>query len=125
MTTLTRSQTEAQPRLKTVRATGRWKGRFRTDQTVRDFGFTIAEPEKIGGQNEGPTPMEYVIGALNGCLGVVVELVAKEQGIPLHDLKISSSGLVDQRGLFGTAEVSPQFQSVDVAITLATSAPLV
>ena len=73
MTTLTQSQTEAQPRLKMVRATGRWKGRFRTDQTVRDFGFTIAEPEKIGGQNEGPTPMEYVIGALNGCLGIVVK----------------------------------------------------
>jgi len=68
MTTLTQSQTEAQPRLKTVRATGRWKGRFRTDQTVRDFGFTIAEPEKIGGQNEGPTPMEYVIGALGPVL---------------------------------------------------------
>jgi uncharacterized OsmC-like protein len=111
------------PQIKTVRAEGQWKGQFRTDLDVRDFRFVTAEPEKIGGNNEGPTPMEYVLGALNGCLGVVVELVAKEQGIPLHDLKISSSGLVDQRGLFGTADVSPQFQSVDVAVTLATSAP--
>jgi uncharacterized OsmC-like protein len=111
------------PQIKTVKAEGRWRGQFRTDLDVRDFHFVTAEPEKIGGNNEGPTPMEYVLGALNGCLGVVVELVAKEQGIPLHDLKISSSGLVDQRGLFGTADVSPQFQSVDVAITLATIAP--
>jgi uncharacterized OsmC-like protein len=111
------------PQIKTVRAEGRWKGQFRTDLEVRDFNFIAAEPEKIGGNNEGPTPMEYVLGALNGCLGVVVELVAKEQGIPLHDLKISSSGLVDQRGLFGTADVSPQFQSVDVNVTLLTSAP--
>ena len=122
MTTLTQSQTEAQPRLKTVRATGRWKGRFRTDQTVRDFGFTIAEPEKIGGQNEGPTPMEYVIGALNGCLGVVVELVAKEQGVRIDDMEISSAGIVDQRGLFGTAEVSPHFQSIEIEINLDTDA---
>ena len=67
--------------------------------------------------------MEYVLGALNGCLSVVVELVAKERGIVLRDLKISSSGLVDQRGLFGTADVSPHFQSVEVAVTMATSAP--
>jgi uncharacterized OsmC-like protein len=91
---------------------------LRIDLDVRDFRCVTAEPEKIGGNNEGPTPMEYVLGALNGCLGVVVELVAKEQGIPLHDLKISSSGLVDQRGMFGT-----QFQSVDVAVMLVTSAP--
>jgi uncharacterized OsmC-like protein len=111
------------PQIKTVKAEGQWKGQFRTDLDVRDFRFVTAEPEKIGGNNEGPTPMEYVLGALNGCLGVVVELVAKEQGIPLHDLKISSTGLVDQRGLFGTADVSPQFQSVDVVVRLATSAP--
>ena len=121
-TTDQRAKVDA-PQIKTVKAEGQWKGQFRTDLDVRDFHFVTAEPEKIGGNNEGPTPMEYVLGALNGCLGVVVELVAKEQGIPLHDLNISSTGLIDQRGLFGTADVSPQFQSVDVAVRLATNAP--
>jgi len=114
---------EPSPQIKTVRAEGEWKGRFRTDLNVRDFHFIIAEPEKIGGKNEGPTPMEYVLGALNGCLNVVVELVAKERGFGLRDLRISSSGLVDQRGLFGTADVSPQFQSVKVDIGGVISAP--
>jgi hypothetical protein len=41
----------------------------------------------------------------------------------LRDLKISSSGLVDQRGLFGTADVSLHFQSVQVAVTMAISRP--
>ena len=114
---------EAAPQIKTVRAEGEWKGNYRTDLDVRDFRFVIAEPEKIGGKNEGPTPMEYVLGALNGCLNVVIELVARERGIALHDLHISSSGLVDQRGLFGTADVSPQFQSVDVNIIGTAAAP--
>jgi uncharacterized OsmC-like protein len=108
---------EAEPQIKTVRAEGEWKGGYRTDLGVRDFRFVIAEPEKIGGKNEGPTPMEYVLGALNGCLNVVIELVAKERGIALRKLHISSSGRVDQRGLFGTADVSPQFQSVEVDVT--------
>ena len=107
---------EAEPQIKTVRAEGEWKGNYRTNLDVRDFRFVIAEPEKIGGKNEGPTPMEYVLGALNGWLNVVIELVAKERGIALRDLHISSSGRVDQRGLFGTADVSPQFQSVDVIV---------
>jgi uncharacterized OsmC-like protein len=115
---------ETAPQIKTVRAEGEWKGNYRTDLDVRDFRFVIAEPEKIGGKNEGPTPMEYVLGALNGCLNVVIELVAKERGIALRDLHISSSGLVDQRGLFGTADVSPQFQSVDVNVTGSVAVPV-
>jgi uncharacterized OsmC-like protein len=111
------------PQIKTVRAEGEWKGRYRTDLNIRDFRFIVAEPEKIGGKNEGPTPMEYVLGALNGCLSVVIELVAKERGFELRDLRVSSSGLVDQRGLFGTADVSPQFQSVEVRISGVVSAP--
>jgi uncharacterized OsmC-like protein len=114
---------ESEPQIKTVRAEGEWRGNYRTDLGVRDFRFIIAEPEKIGGKNEGPTPMEYVLGALNGCLNVVIELVAKERGFALRDLRISSSGLVDQRGLFGTADVSPQFQSVEVNISGVVSAP--
>jgi uncharacterized OsmC-like protein len=111
------------PQIKTVRAEGEWKGHYRSDLNVRDFRFIIAEPEKIGGKNEGPTPMEYVLGALNGCLSVVIELVAKERGFELRELRVSSSGLVDQRGLFGTADVSPQFQSVEVHISGDVSAP--
>ena len=110
------------PLIKTVRAEAQWKGAYRNDLGVRDFNFVIAEPEKLGGNNEGPTPMEYVIGALNGCLGIVVEMVARERGISLHDLRISAAGLVDQRGLFGTADVSPHFQSVDLQVSLATDA---
>lgn len=114
---------EGTPQMKTVRAEGRWKGAYRNDLAVRGFTFITAEPEKIGGGNEGPTPMEYVAGALNGCLGIVIELVAKERGIALDGIRVESSGLVDQRGLFGTAEVSPHFQSVEIGITLATAAP--
>jgi len=51
------------PQIKT-RAEREWKRNYRTDRDVRDLRFIISEPEKIGGRNEGPTPMEYVLGAL-------------------------------------------------------------
>lgn len=104
---------ETIPQIKTVRATGAWQGQMRTVQNVRTFApITIAEPEKLGGDNAAPTPMEYVIAALNGCLAVAIELVAKEQGFRLEGMEFESEGLIDQRGLFGTASVSPHFQEV-------------
>jgi len=52
------------PQIKTVRAEREWKGNYRTNLHVSDLRFIISDPEKIGGRNEGPTPMEYVLGAL-------------------------------------------------------------
>ena len=122
MTIIQKTADADTPLIKTVRAEAQWKGAYRNDLGVRDFNFVIAEPEMLGGNNEGPTPMEYVIGALNGCFSFVIEMVAKERGIALRDLRISAAGLVDQRGLFGTADVSPHFQSVDLQVSMATDA---
>ena len=105
---------------KVVRASARSQGRYDNEIAVRDFGFAIAEPEKLGGTNAAPTPMEYVAGALNGCLSIVIEMVAREQNVALSGIEIDSEGLVDQRGLFGSADVSPHFQAVEIRVRLRT-----
>lgn len=112
-----------EPQLRTVRASGSRNGAFRTDVGIRDFDFIIDEPEKLGGKNLAPTPMEYVAGALGGCFNVTIEMVAKDQAFSLNDLDIYCEGVVDHRGLFGTADVSPHFQSAKVDIYLATDEP--
>ena len=77
------------PILRTISVSGRRNKSFRTDVDVRDFKFSIDEPEKLGGQNKAPTPMEYVTGALGGCFNVTIELVAKEAGLSLTDAEIN------------------------------------
>ncbi len=112
------------PQTKIVRAGARWQGRRYDNRiAVRDFDFAIAEPAKLGGSDAAPTPMEYVAGALSGCLSIVVEMIAAEQGVALSGIAVESEGRVDQRGLFGTAPVSPHFEAVDVTVRLATAAP--
>ena len=108
------------PELRTIRAKGHWKGTYRTDIDVRDFSFVISEPPKVGGKDEAPTPMEYVAGALNGCFGVTIEMVAEEQEFALDGLDVDCEGVVDHRGLFGTADVSPHFHTMQVNVTLFT-----
>ncbi|PTX64275.1 putative OsmC-like protein [Melghirimyces profundicolus] len=106
--------------LRKVKASSSWLGKMKTRQYVRDFTFLVDEPEKLGGTNEGPTPLEYVIGAFNGCLLVVIEMVAKEQQFLFKDVVIESYGTVDRRGLLGIADVLPHFQKVVNNITFVT-----
>lgn len=102
----------AQTELRNVHTRTEWLGGLKTRQQVRNFSFIVDEPKQLGGTDAGPTPLEYVMGAFNGCLFVVIELVAREQQFHYEEIEISSYGTVDRRGLFGTADVSPHFQKV-------------
>jgi len=64
----------------------------RTIVKTPNFSFIIDEPPSLGGTNKGPNPVEYVIGALAGCLTVVTHLVAKEMGIEMRGIKIDIEG---------------------------------
>ncbi len=111
------------PVIRKVRATGRRNGAYRTDVEMRDFELVIDEPEKLGGKNTGPTPMEVVTGALSGCFTVTIEMVLEENEIDMRGLDVDCEGVVDHRGLFGTADVSPHYQSMQVDIKILTEEP--
>ncbi|MDZ4198366.1 MAG: OsmC family protein [Kiritimatiellia bacterium] len=64
----------------------------RTRVTAREFSVIVDEPPELGGTNEGPNPVEYVLAALAGCLNVVGHLVAGELGFTLHGLEIEAEG---------------------------------
>ena len=118
------STTDPTPRLKHVRSSGTWQGRMTTSTRVRGFDpIVIGEPVGVGGDDNAPTPMEYVVAALNGCLAVVVETVAAERGLPLDALTVDTDATMDTRGFAGTADVAPFFTGVRVVLTMTSSAP--
>ena len=69
--------------------------------TARDFQWLVDEPPSLGGGDIGPNPVEYVLGALLGCLNVVVHLVAKEQGVTLTSFAASAKGELDPSTFLG------------------------
>lgn len=79
---------------------------------IRDFQFLIDEPAKLGGTNEAPTPMDYILGSLNGCILIVIETIAREINFSFQGLKAESIGTIDRRGMMGIGDVSPHFQKV-------------
>lgn len=112
-----------QPWLKTIRASGQWLGSMTTVIESRGFTFSTDEPVAIGGRDEHPTPMQYLVGAVCGCISVVVEAVAVEFGISVVSLHTSSAARQDVRGFLGTADVPPHFQDFALTVELVAAVP--
>lgn len=84
---------------------------------ARDFEWLVDEPESLGGGNHGPNPVEYVLGALLGCLNVVVHMVAQEQGVTLTSFSATATGDLDPANLMGTnPDARAGYQVINVTI---------
>ncbi|WP_179133913.1 OsmC family protein [Halobacillus massiliensis] len=109
--------------LRSIKAESSRTNAFQNKHSIRDFEFLIDEPEKLGGTNQAMTPMEYVLGSFNGCLMIVIEMIAKENGWTIERLDSSSEGTIDKAGLAGTADVSPHFQHVSLLVDIKFAEP--
>jgi uncharacterized OsmC-like protein len=49
----------------------------------------------MGGTDAGPNPVEYLLGALAGCLNVTGHVVAKEMGFTIESMDIRLEGNLD------------------------------
>ena len=66
-------------------------------------------------EQEGPSPLEYILAGYAGCINAVGKLVAKEQGIVLKSLQVEITGTLsldkyqgkisNERAGFGSIEV--------------------
>lgn len=106
---------------KTLRAAGRRSGPARTELTVRGFGFLADQPVARGGSDQGPSPMEYLIGGVNSCIAVVVEQLAHRWNLPLTDISTYTLARQDTRGLAGQADVQPYFHVYRLQLVVETT----
>ena len=63
--------------------------------------FIIDEPAERHGTDEGPAPLEYLVGAFIGCTNVIASRIAGEMGITLHNDHIEAEAEVDGAVLTG------------------------
>ena len=73
------------------------------------------EPEKIGGENAGPNPMELLLCSLVGCNQATANIVNERKfKLPIESINYKAEGIYDARGFFGVDGVSPAYQSIEV-----------
>lgn len=74
----------------------------------------VDEPPNLGGTDDGPNPVEYLLVALAGCLNVVGHLVAREMGFTINSLKIEISGTLDLAKFMGKGGERAGYKKVNV-----------
>jgi len=91
--------------------------------SARQFKFIVDEPAVLGGTDHGANPVEYLLGALAGCLNVVSHVVAKELDLPLKGITIDIEGNLNPARFFGQSnEERAGFKGIRVKITPDTDA---
>lgn len=90
---------------------------------ARQFKLVVDEPSGLGGTDDGPNPVEYLLAGYAGCLNVVAHLVAKEQGLDLKKLSIGVDGDINPARLFGqSTDDRAGFKIIRVNIEIDTDA---
>lgn len=96
------------------RATTRWENGVHTTSVVKDyFGigeerehqaeatFTADHPDVFGAEDNGITPIEYLLVGLGSCLTAGIASVAQNRGIQLRSVEATLEGAHDIRGILG------------------------
>ena len=84
---------------------------------VRDFELIVDEPPGLGGGDEGPNPVEYILAGLAGCLNVMGHIIAKEMGFAIRSLHVSASGSLDPTKFLGKpTDDRAGYKHVDVTL---------
>ncbi len=98
--------------------TAKWLGGVNTEITTHNqmvgskeiekhFKFTIGEPEELLGNNGYPTPQDYLLGGLAGCMmvGFVAEATSKQ--IKLESVELIITGDLNLRGFLKVDKDAP------------------
>lgn len=107
--------------LATLHINGKSESGLKNAVFVRDLpAFIVDEPERLGGSNSGPNPLEYLLGSLSACTSIIAAYVAKEQNFSYTELDFSTDGTLDTRGFRGVEGVRTYFQTVTVNLEIQT-----
>ncbi|GAA5163599.1 MULTISPECIES: OsmC family protein [Amycolatopsis] len=85
---------------------------------VRDHGFTVDEPQPLGGTDVAANPVEYALAALGSCQVITYQFWAAKLGVPLEGVKVTVDGDLDLHGFFGFNGTRPGFTDVRVSVEL-------
>ncbi|MGM0381353.1 MAG: OsmC family protein [bacterium] len=74
---------------------------FKTECQAREHSVIIDQSEAGGGENAGPSPLEYMLFSLAGCISAIGRIIAKQEKLPLRGMEIKVGGELNTAGLLG------------------------
>ena len=86
--------------------------------------FDADHPAVLVGQDNGPTPVEFVLHALAACLTAGLANIAAARGVNLESVESTVEGDIDLLGILGLSdEVRNGYEQIKVSFTVKGKAP--
>ncbi|MCV6589514.1 MAG: OsmC family protein [Marinobacterium sp.] len=86
---------------------------------IRGHKVVIDQPHAAGGTDEGPTPLEYFLFSLAGCIESIARIAANQRKLELRGMEVSVEARLNPMGLLGKeTDDRVGFQDIDVKATI-------
>jgi uncharacterized OsmC-like protein len=92
---------------KTVKVESVLDEKFKIECTSHGRTVIVDQPANAGGTDAGPTPLEYLMVSLAGCIGTIARIMAMQKRIALRGMKITVEGDINTDGLLGKPSEDP------------------
>lgn len=101
--------------IKTVQIEAKMDNAFKIQGKLRDHVIYADQPTQAGGQDSGPTPLEYLLFSLAACIASIGRIVANQRKINLRSMELKVKGQLDLEALMGKSqETRPGFGGITV-----------
>jgi uncharacterized OsmC-like protein len=89
-----------------------------------DFGYDADHPKVLVGGGQGPTPVEFLLHGLAGCLTAGIANVAAARGVKLSEVESTVEGDIDLLGVLGISkDVRNGYEKIRVNFKVKGDAP--
>jgi len=91
---------------------------------INDHQVIIDEPPYLGGTDQGPNPVEYLLAALGGCINVLVVSFAEQFDVDVLDVNVQLEGDIDPDGFLGkNPDVRVGYEEIRYTIDIESNSP--
>lgn len=119
------------------RATNQWVSGTHSQTRIENFSgaggeqkhtgevqFNADHPQVLVGTDKAPTPVEFLLHAIAGCLTAGIANIAAARGVTLTEVSSTVEGNIDLRGILGLSkEVRNGYKDITVRFSIKGNAP--
>jgi uncharacterized OsmC-like protein len=89
-----------------------------------EFRYGADHPAVLVGEDRGPTPIEFLLHGLAGCITAGIGNIAAARGVTLTSVESHVEGDIDLRGILGLSDtVRNGYERIRVNVTITGDAP--
>lgn len=79
---------------------------YLAEAKMRNHFAVIDEPVSFGGDDNAPTPVEYLLTAIGGCVAITLRMYSERKGWELGEITVNVTQNEDENGKYVSEEIS-------------------